>query len=107
VNQPSEEAKFSANKLTFPTDGAVVFVGDTVDPVGPKSKTIADPVNKESYELHYYPGGGTWARKAVILPTAKPGAATSKIKLRLLVCDADNCFPPKMIEVEATVKVLD
>lgn len=107
VVQPADEAKFSANKLTFPADGPVVFVGDTVDPVGPKSKKIDDPIAKESYELLYYPGGGTWARKAVVLPTAKAGATTAKIKVRLLVCDADNCFPPKTIDVEATVNVLD
>ncbi len=107
VVQPSEEARFSANKLTFPTDGPLVFVGETVDPVSPKSKTITDTVSKDTYELHYYPGGGTWVRKAVVLPTAKAGPATSKIKLRLLVCDADNCFPPKAIDLEATIKVSD
>jgi hypothetical protein len=107
VVQPAEEAKFSANKLTFPADGPVVYVGDTVDPVGPKTKIVDDPVAKEKYELLYYPGGGTWVRKAVVLPTAKAGAATSKVKIRLLVCDAENCFPPKTVELEAKLKVLD
>jgi hypothetical protein len=107
VVQPAEEAKFSANKLTFPADGPIVFVGDTLDPVGPKSKAVDDPVAKEKYELLYYPGGGTWVRKGVVVPTAKAGAVTSKIKLKLLVCDAETCFPPKTVELEATLKVLD
>ncbi|HVK11279.1 MAG TPA: hypothetical protein VM597_21090 [Gemmataceae bacterium] len=107
VVQPADEAKFSANKITFPADGPVVYVGDLVDPVGPKSKTVDDPVAKEKYELLYYPGGGTWVRKAVVLPTARAGAVASKVKVKLLVCDADNCFPPKTVEVEAKLKVLD
>ena len=36
VTQPAPEAKYSANAITFPKDGPVVFVGDTVDPVDPK-----------------------------------------------------------------------
>ena len=107
VVQPAEEAKYSANKITFPTDGPVVYVGDTVDPVSPKSKMVDDPVAKEKYEVLYYPGGGTWIRKAVVLPTARAGPVTSKVKVKLLVCDADNCFPPKTVEVEAALKVLD
>src|SRR5262245_58751368 len=59
VVQPADEAKFSANKITFPADGPVVYVGETVDPVGPKTKMVDDPVAKEKYEMLYYPGGGT------------------------------------------------
>ena len=105
VNQLADEAKFSANKITFPSDGTVVYVGETVDPVSPHTKKVKE--GTETYELQYYPGGGTWIRKAVVLPSAKAGAATSKIKVRLLVCDADNCFPPKTFDVEAALKVLE
>jgi len=101
VVQPSPEAKFSANKIAFAAGGPVVFVGDLVDPVQPKVKKLED------YELHVYPGGGTWIRKAVVLPNAKAGAGTAKVKFTLLVCDEDNCFPPKTIELEATLKVLE
>ena len=101
VVQPAPEAKFSTNALTFPKDGPVIFVGDTVDPVEPKTKKIED------YELLTYPGGGTWIRKAVVAPSAKAGAATVKVKLKLLVCDENVCFPPKTHELEATLKVLD
>lgn len=99
--QPAPEAKYSANSIVFPKDGSVVFVGETVDPVQPKSKKIED------YEMLYYPGGGTFIRKAVVLPTAKAGASSSKVKLKLLVCDDNVCFPPKTHELEATLKVLE
>jgi len=101
VVQPSPEAKFSANKIAFSVGGPVVFVGDIVDPVQPKIKKIED------YDVSEYPGGGTWIRKAVVLPSAKAGVGTAKLKFTLLVCDADNCFPPKTIDLEATLKVLD
>ena len=101
VAQPAPEGKYSQNSVTFPTDGSVVFVGDTLDPAGPKPKKVED------YELLTYPGGGTWVRKAVIVPSAKAGGTSAKVKFKLLVCEEDRCFPPKTHELEATLKVLD
>ena len=101
VTQPAEEARFSANKITFPTTGSILYVGETVDPVLPKTK------KEQDYELLYYPGGGTWLRKAVVLPNAKPGTSVSKVSIKLLICDKDNCFPPKTFDTEATLKILD
>jgi hypothetical protein len=99
--QPAPEGKYSANAISFPAGGPVVFVGETVDPVGPKAKKVED------YELLTYPGGGTWVRKAVVAPSAKAGPAAAKVKIKLLVCEEDRCFPPKTHELEATLKVLD
>jgi DsbC/DsbD-like thiol-disulfide interchange protein len=101
VVQPTPEAKYSVNKIAFPPADAVVFVGETVDPVEPKVK------KGEDHEYLVYPGGGTWTRKAVLRPTAKPGEAAVKVQFRLMVCDEDRCFPPKAIDLEATIKVLD
>ena len=101
VVQPSPEGKYSTNAIVFPAGGPVVFVGETVDPVGPKAKKVED------YELLTYPGGGTWVRKAVVAPSARAGATSTKVKLKLLVCEEDRCFPPKTHELEATLKVLD
>jgi DsbC/DsbD-like thiol-disulfide interchange protein len=101
VVQPDPEAKYSVNTIAFPKDGPIVFVGDTVDPVEPKSKKEGD------HNYLIYPGGGTWIRKAVVAPSAKAGPATAKIKLKLSVCDEERCFPPKPYELEATLKVLD
>ena len=50
-------------------------------------------------------GGATWERKAVILPTTKPGEVSSKLKFKILVCDKDNCLPPKTLDLEAILKV--
>jgi hypothetical protein len=101
VVQPAAEAKYSVNAITFPKDGPLVFVGETVDPIEPKSKRVDD------YELLTYPGGGTWIRRAVVLPSAKAGATTAKVKFKLLVCDENSCFPPKTHELAATLKILE
>jgi hypothetical protein len=101
VVQPAPEGKYSTNSVVFPVGGPVVFVGDTLDPAGPKAKKVED------YELLTYPGGGTWIRKAVVDPSARAGATSTKVKFKLLVCEEDRCFPPKTHELEATVKVLD
>jgi DsbC/DsbD-like thiol-disulfide interchange protein len=101
VVQPAAEARYSVNTIAFPNDGPVVFVGETVDPVGPKTK------KGEDHEYLVYPGGGTWVRKAVVSPSAKAGPTTARVKVKLQVCDEDRCFPPKTVELEATLKVLD
>src|SRR5688572_14234605 len=101
VLQPAPEAKYSVNALTFPTGGPVVFVGETVDPVGPKTKKAED------HEYLIYPGGGTWVRKAVVVPAAKAGDEKVKVRFRIMVCDEDRCFPPKTFDLEATLQVQD
>jgi Disulphide bond corrector protein DsbC len=99
--QPSPEGKYSANAIVFPAGGPIVFVGETIDPVGPKAKKVED------YDLLTYPGGGTWVRKAVVAPSAKAGAASTKVKFKLLVCEEDRCFPPKTHELDVALMVLD
>jgi DsbC/DsbD-like thiol-disulfide interchange protein len=101
IVQPAPEAKFSTNSIVVPKDGPVIFVGETVDPVEPKTKKVDD------YELLTYPGGGTWIRKAVVPPTAKSGAVTAKVKFTMLVCDENACFPPKKYDLEVPLKILD
>ena len=101
IVQPAPEGKYSTNAVVFPPGGPIVFVGQAVDPAGPKTKKVED------YDLLTYPGGGTWTRKAVLSPSAKAGATSAKVKFKLLVCEEDRCFPPKTHELEATLKVLD
>jgi hypothetical protein len=100
--QTDKRAKAQANKIEFPEASGVVFVDALVEPPHPKQK--AEPIAGIE-QLLYYPGGGTWERKAVVPPTAKPGAISAKIKFRVLVCDKDNCLPPRTVELEATLKV--
>ena len=100
--QPDKAAKTYINKITFPEGGALVFVGESDDPAGAKEKS--EPLASIE-KMFVYPGGATWERKAVVLPNTKAGTVSSKIKFRVLVCDKDNCLPPKTIEIEATLKV--
>lgn len=100
--QQDKAAKTYVNKFTFPADGPVVYVGDFADPPGAKEK--AEPLAMIE-KMTYYLGGATWERKAVVLPTTKAGAVVSKVKLKLLVCDKDNCLPPKTLDLEAALKV--
>lgn len=102
ITQTDKAAKTYTNRFTFPADGAVVYVGDFDDPAGAKEK--AEPLAMIE-KLIYYPGGATWERKAVVLPSAKAGEVSSKIKVKVLVCDKDNCLPPKTLELEAVLKV--
>lgn len=101
VVQPAPEAKYSTNSIVFPKDGPVVFVGSTVDPPDAKAK------KEDTYEILTYPGGGTWTRKAVVPPTSKAGAVSAKVKFTMQVCDENACFPPKKVDLEASLKILD
>jgi hypothetical protein len=100
--QPEKAAKTYVNKLTFPQPGAIVYVGTVDDP--PDAKEKAEPLANIEKML-VYPGSATWERKAVVLPSAKAGKATSKVMFKVLVCDKDNCLPPKTLELEATLKI--
>jgi Disulphide bond corrector protein DsbC len=98
--QKDKAARSYVNRITFPTEGPIVFVGSIIDPPDPKSKAEAD-----IEELIYYPGGGTWERKAVVSPKATAGESVAKVKFRLSVCDKNVCLPPETLELEAKLKV--
>jgi Thiol:disulfide interchange protein DsbD, N-terminal len=98
--QKEKAARSYVNKITFPTEGPIIFVGSVIDPPDAKSKAEAD-----IEELIYYPGGGTWERKAVVSPKATAGENTVKVKFRLSVCDKNVCLPPETLELEPKLKV--
>jgi hypothetical protein len=100
--QPDKGAKSQTNRITFPAGGPIVFVSQTVDPPDPKEKS--EPLLGIE-QLLYYPGGGTWERKAIVVPNAQAGKLSTKVKFSLLVCDKDNCLPPKTLELEASLEV--
>lgn len=103
--QTDKAAAGMVNKLDFPKPGAVVFVGEPLDPAGAKTK--AEPVLGIESML-YYTGTVTFERTAVVSPTAKAGEVAVELpKFLLSVCDKDNCFPPKTLKPEAKLKVLD
>ncbi|MCE9533724.1 MAG: protein-disulfide reductase DsbD N-terminal domain-containing protein [Planctomycetes bacterium] len=100
--QEEKGARSQTNKFTFPSDGAIVFVGELNEPANPKEKS--EPVLGIE-KMHYYPGGGVWTQKAVVRPTTAAGTVSSKIKFRILLCDKENCLPPKALDLEATLNV--
>jgi hypothetical protein len=93
------------NEIKFPDAGKVVFVGEVQDPKDIKTKSEPD---LKILELQYCTGTVVYTRKAVVSPKAPAGMAAVKLKaFNLSVCDKDRCFPPKKVEVEAALKILD
>ena len=105
LKQGEKPAASMVNKLTFPEAGAVVFVGETLDPPNPELK--AEPVlGITAMAVHH--GTVVYTRKAVVSPSAKAGKVTVTIpRFSVQVCDKDNCFPPKSLKPEAELTVQD
>lgn len=102
--QADKNAEGMVNRVTYPDAGAVVFVGDTIDPPKFLKKQELEVGIKE---LRYYSGRVVFERKFVVNPTQKPGDITVTVpSFRLMVCDASNCFPAKNLAPEAKLKVL-
>ena len=103
--QPDKLAAGMVNAITFPDPGTVIFVGTTLDPKDFVTKEEPDLGIKE---LRVNVGTVVYTRKAVVSPKAAAGAATVKLAaFSLSVCDKTNCFPAKIVPVEAALKVLD
>ena len=103
--QPDKQAAAYVNTLKFPDPGAVIFVGSVEDPKEFDAKAEPEQGIRELRTMH---GKVTYSRKAVVSPAATAGPAAVKLAaFKLSVCDANNCFPPKDVPVEATLKVLD
>lgn len=107
--QVENDAKIFVNTITFPTTTSVVFVGSALDPTKlPTKRENLNPTDPKSLTTYSYcPGSVTYTRKAVVSPKATPGGTKASAELRLSVCDKDNCFPPKTVPAEATLKVLE
>ena len=102
--QVDKSAEGMVNRVTYPDAGAVVFVGDTIDPPKFSKKQELEVGIKE---LRYYSGRVVFERKFVVNPTQKPGDITVTVpSFRLMVCDANNCFPAKNLVPEVKLKVL-
>lgn len=103
VTQPDPAASTMTNTLKFPDPGTLIFVGNTIDPKDYETKAEPDLGIKE---LRTMSGTVTFTRKVVVSPKAAAGETTAKIdSFKLLVCDKNNCFPPKAVPVEAKLKV--
>jgi len=104
TKQADKNAESYVSKIAFEDAGGLIFVGDVTDPPNPETKAEPDAGIKE---LRQYSGRFTFERKAVVSPKAAAGEAAVRVKsLRLTVCDAKNCYPPKTLTPEAKLKVL-
>ena len=104
VLQTDKGAEGMINHIKFPGPGNVIFVGETQDPKNVKAK--AEPLLRIA-ELRYCEGVVVYTRKAVVSPKAASGPTTAKLEsFKLSVCNKDNCYPPKTVPVEATLKIL-
>jgi len=105
TTQTDKMAEGMVNVFKFPAADKAIFVGKTEDP--------KDVLTKEEpalgiKELRYCTGTVTFTRKAVVSPKATAGAATVKLtSFSLSVCDKNNCYPPKTVPIEASLKILD
>ena len=98
--QPDPSQKSSRSVIQLPTDGDLIFVAPVKDPAGYKSKPAIGGT------LAYYPGGLTWEIPAVVSPTASRGTKSLTFKqVKFIVCDAENCLPPKAFSVSVTFDV--
>ncbi len=105
TRQTDPPAAGMVNEIRFPPPSEVIFVGQTADPKNTQTK--AEP-ELGILELRYCTGVVTYSRPAVVSPQAKPGTVTVTLPLvRISVCDKNNCFPPRTVPVQATLKVLD
>ncbi len=103
TKQSDKNAEAMVNSLTFGPPAGVIFVGEVKDPAPSEIKAEPELGIKELKVLH---GTFTYERKAVVSPKASAGELTAKVKaLKLTVCDATNCFPPKTVTPEAKLKV--
>ncbi len=83
--------QLSKNKIVLPTEGDLIFVEPIQDPPGAKEKPgVIEGTDK------YYPNEVVWTFKAIVNPSATPGAKSIPLKGTILqACNADNCFYTK------------
>jgi thiol:disulfide interchange protein len=90
----------SKNTIELPKTGDLIFVEPVSDP---PDFTIVNGADGPQAE---YEGGATWEFKAVVSPKATPGPRPIPLsKVKVLVCDANNCLPPKVVTVTADLTV--
>ena len=99
TQQPDPKAESYTNRIKFPRENGLVFVGELTEPA-----TLEKA--EEGFKVAMVEGTGVWKRTVVISPDAKPGQVTVKVPVTILAC-ADRCLPPKKIVVEAELTISD
>ncbi|MCS7022365.1 MAG: hypothetical protein NZU63_11125 [Gemmataceae bacterium] len=105
TRQTDPQAAAFVNEFRFPEPSEVIFVGAVQDPKN--VQTRAEP-ELGILSLRYCSGVVVYSRPAVVHPQARPGPVTIKgPKVRLNICDKNNCFPTKEIDTTATLTILE
>ncbi|MCX7700620.1 MAG: hypothetical protein N2039_07060, partial [Gemmataceae bacterium] len=99
TRQPDDQAASYVNKFRFPTDTAVVFVGELAEPK-------ADEKSEDGVRILVIEGQATWTRQALVRPDAKPGKVKIPVRVTILAC-AERCLPPKTLVTEAELTISD
>ncbi len=104
TRQPDKSAAAYVTKLKFPDAGPVVFVGDLVDPA--KFDATAEP-ELGIKELRTVAGSVVFTRKLVVNPAQPAGPLTVTLpEVRLTVCTAKECLPPRVLKPSGKLTVL-
>ena len=99
TKQADPNAESYTNRIKFPKENGVVFVGELTEPA-----TVEK--TEEGAKVAMIEGSGTWKRTIVISPDAKPGKVAVKVPVKILAC-ADRCLPPQTVIAEAKLTISD
>ena len=99
TQQVDPKADSYTNRIKFPRENGLVFVGELTEPA--TLEKAQDDVRVAMVE-----GTGVWKRTVVISPDAKPGKVTVKVPVTILAC-ADRCLPPQTVATEVTLTISD
>jgi len=100
TRQEDSRASSYVNRLKFAEQSGAVFVGDLKEPSGVQK-------DEDGSRVTMVEGTGTWERKIVIRPDAKPGKIRVKVPITILVCSDHGCLPPKTITTEVELTISD
>lgn len=99
TTQTDPNADAYQNKIKFPTDAGVVFVGKLEEP-----KSVEK--NEDGTKVAMIEKAGTWKRSFVVRPDAAPGKVKVPVKVTMLVC-ADRCLAPQTVSAEIEIEITD
>jgi DsbC/DsbD-like thiol-disulfide interchange protein len=99
TTQADPKAESYTNRIKFPKENGLVFVGELEEP-----KTVEK--TEDGSKVAMIEGAGTWKRTLVISPEAKPGKVTVKVPITILAC-ADRCLPPQKVYAEVELTISD
>jgi DsbC/DsbD-like thiol-disulfide interchange protein len=99
TKQADPQADSYTNRIKFPREDGVIFVGELTEPT-----TIEK--TEDGTKVAMIEGKATWKRTIVISPDAKPGKVKVKVPITILAC-SDRCLPPQKVVAEVELTISD